>query len=126
MGRKIAAVFSGCIYGSIGIAGILLPDPVGQGVGVKLTVHEHQAAFRFLRQFACVQLCDGDVMLPTGTDALQQNSAANKIASKFFPISHKLLMGDLPRVELFARQKIPGWDAWGNEIASDIQLAERS
>ena len=36
------------------------------------------------------------------------------------------LMGNLPRVELFARQKTPGWDAWGNEIASDITLAERS
>lgn len=36
------------------------------------------------------------------------------------------LMGDLPRVELFARQKTAGWAAWGNEIASDISLAERS
>ena len=35
------------------------------------------------------------------------------------------LMGDLPRLELFARQKAPGWDVWGNEIASDITLAER-
>ena len=26
------------------------------------------------------------------------------------------LMGDLPRVELFARQTVPGWDAWGNEV----------
>lgn len=26
------------------------------------------------------------------------------------------LMGDKPRIELFARQRIPGWDAWGNEI----------
>jgi N6-adenosine-specific RNA methylase IME4 len=26
------------------------------------------------------------------------------------------LMGDLPRIELFARHKIPGWDAWGNEV----------
>ena len=26
------------------------------------------------------------------------------------------LMGDLPRVELFARQTAPGWDAWGNEV----------
>ena len=31
-------------------------------------------------------------------------------------------MGDLPRVELFARQIPPGWDAWGNEIKSTIQL----
>lgn len=26
------------------------------------------------------------------------------------------LVGDLPRIELFARQKISGWDCWGNEI----------
>lgn len=26
------------------------------------------------------------------------------------------LCGDLPRIELFARQKVDGWDAWGNEV----------
>jgi len=26
------------------------------------------------------------------------------------------LMGDLPRIELFARQKVDGWDCWGNEV----------
>jgi len=26
------------------------------------------------------------------------------------------LVGDLPRIELFARQKTDGWDVWGNEI----------
>jgi len=26
------------------------------------------------------------------------------------------ICGDLPRIELFARDKTPGWDAWGNEI----------
>ena len=26
------------------------------------------------------------------------------------------LMGDLPRIELFARQKTEGWDSWGNEL----------
>ena len=26
------------------------------------------------------------------------------------------LCGDLPRIELFARQKFDGWDAWGNEV----------
>ena len=35
------------------------------------------------------------------------------------------LMGDLPRIELFARASPPGWDVWGNEVASDIRLAER-
>jgi len=29
------------------------------------------------------------------------------------------LFGDLPRIELFARQKTDGWDAWGNEIVDD-------
>ena len=26
------------------------------------------------------------------------------------------LCGDLPRIELFARQQVEGWDSWGNEI----------
>ena len=26
------------------------------------------------------------------------------------------LCGDLPRIELFARQQVDGWDNWGNEI----------
>ena len=34
------------------------------------------------------------------------------------------LMGDLPRVELFAREKCGGWDAWGNEVESDINMTE--
>ena len=32
------------------------------------------------------------------------------------------LMGDLTRIELFARQKVEGWDCWGNEVESDIEL----
>ena len=27
-----------------------------------------------------------------------------------------------PRIELFARQKTEGWDVWGNEVESDIEL----
>ena len=30
------------------------------------------------------------------------------------------LMGDVPRVELFARQSPPGWDVWGNEVESTL------
>ena len=26
------------------------------------------------------------------------------------------LCGDLPRIELFAREKVNGWDCWGNEV----------
>lgn len=26
------------------------------------------------------------------------------------------LLGDVPRIELFARERVLGWDAWGNEV----------
>jgi N6-adenosine-specific RNA methylase IME4 len=32
------------------------------------------------------------------------------------------LFGDIPRIELFARQKTEGWDVWGDEVESDIAL----
>jgi len=32
------------------------------------------------------------------------------------------LCGDLPRIELFAREKTEGWDVWGNEVESDVEL----
>jgi len=32
------------------------------------------------------------------------------------------LCGDLPRIELFARQNVNGWDAWGNEVAESVNL----
>jgi len=32
------------------------------------------------------------------------------------------LAGDVPRIELFARQTTPGWDVWGNEVTSSITL----
>ncbi|WP_329381801.1 MT-A70 family methyltransferase [Anaerofustis sp. HA2171] len=32
------------------------------------------------------------------------------------------LIGDLPRVELFARTKSDGWDVWGNEIDCDLKI----
>jgi len=32
------------------------------------------------------------------------------------------LCGNISRLELFSRQKIEGWDSWGNEIENDIEL----
>ena len=32
------------------------------------------------------------------------------------------LLGDLPRVELFAREKCVGWHIWGNELENDVEL----
>lgn len=32
------------------------------------------------------------------------------------------LVGDVPRIELFARQKTEGWDVWGNEVPDSVDL----
>ena len=32
------------------------------------------------------------------------------------------LMGDVPKIELFARRTSPGWDVWGNEVECDVEL----
>ena len=34
------------------------------------------------------------------------------------------LCGDVPRVELFAREKTEGWDVWGNQVESTIALTQ--
>ena len=35
------------------------------------------------------------------------------------------LMGDVPRIELFARERTDGWDVFGNEVESDITLDQK-
>jgi len=35
------------------------------------------------------------------------------------------MVGDLPRIELFARQRYEGWDAWGNEVTNQTQSSLR-
>ena len=32
------------------------------------------------------------------------------------------LMGDLPRIELFARNNSEGWDAWGNQVERSVMI----
>ena len=34
------------------------------------------------------------------------------------------LLGEVPRLELFARRPSPGWDVWGNEVESDVVLEQ--
>jgi N6-adenosine-specific RNA methylase IME4 len=35
------------------------------------------------------------------------------------------LMGDVPRIELFARQRTEGWSTWGDEIECDVEIPLR-
>lgn len=60
---------------------------------------------------------------PLFTESQKQNVFAPKPKkgehSKKPPIVRDLiveLLGDLPRIELFARERVEGWDAWGDEI----------
>lgn len=34
------------------------------------------------------------------------------------------LLGDVPRLEMFARQRAEGWDAWGNEVPPEERKIE--
>lgn len=56
-------------------------------------------------------------LFPRGKHSAKPTEIRNQITE---------LMGDLPRIELFAREKTEGWDVWGNEVKSDIELAEKS
>lgn len=50
-------------------------------------------------------------------DTLKHSQKPTEIRDKIV-----MMVGDLPRIELFARQKTEGWDVWGNEVESDIKL----
>ena len=52
------------------------------------------------------QVCDAKIA--------EHSRKPNEIRSRIVE-----LFGDLPRIELFARQKTEGWDVWGNEIDSE-------
>ena len=51
------------------------------------------------------------IISPVEAHSKKPDKARDKIVS---------LLGDLPRVELFARQTPPGWDVWGNEVESTV------
>lgn len=64
---------------------------------------------------------------------VKDNSISQMIMTPKMPHSRKpaevrerivQLLGELPRIELFARKKVEGWDCWGNEVDSDIDLEE--
>lgn len=47
------------------------------------------------------------VLSPRGRHSVKPIEVRDRIVS---------LIGDLPRIELFARQTAEGWDSWGNEV----------
>ncbi len=55
------------------------------------------------------------VLAPTQEHSKKPDEARKRIVK---------LMGDVPRIELFARQSTPGWDVWGNEVSSTVDIFE--
>lgn len=50
------------------------------------------------------------VFSPRGSHSVKPPEVRDRIVA---------LMGDNPRIELFARQAVAGWDCWGNEAPND-------
>lgn len=81
---------------------------------------------------ANAELC---LLATRGTPSRVDAGISQLVVSDVMEHSHKpaivrerivQLMGDLPRIELFARRKVEGWDCWGNEVESDITLEKIS
>jgi site-specific DNA-methyltransferase (adenine-specific) len=53
------------------------------------------------------------IMAPIGQHSEKPDEVRKRIVE---------ICGNRRRIELFAREKVKGWDAWGNEIDSDITL----
>ena len=53
----------------------------------------------------------------------QRNECHSEKPAKFYGLVKSL--GE-PRIDLFARKKRSGWDCWGNEVESDIELRPTS
>lgn len=53
------------------------------------------------------------ILAPVGEHSTKPAEARQRIVD---------LMGDLSRIELFARGRAPGWEAWGNELPKAAEL----
>ena len=59
-------------------------------------------------------------ILSTWFEVKRPHNAHSKKPEFFQDMIEKIT--DVPRLEMFARRKREGWDVWGNEVESDIDL----
>ena len=57
------------------------------------------------------------VMSPLGAHSAKPPEVRERIVT---------LLGDRPRIELFARERPDGWDTWGNQVECDVDLPMRT
>lgn len=55
------------------------------------------------------------IYAPIGKHSKKPNETRNRIVR---------LCGDIPRIELFARNATEGWDIWGNEVDSTVNISD--
>jgi N6-adenosine-specific RNA methylase IME4 len=53
------------------------------------------------------------IVAPVGRHSAKPDEARQRLVQ---------LMGDVSRVELFARTAAPGWDVWGNQVESTVEV----
>lgn len=68
----------------------------------------------------------GNIPYPRGARNIRQFLSEKRTQHSSKPIEIKeritKMFPSSPRIELFSRQKTDGWDVWGNEVESDIDL----
>jgi site-specific DNA-methyltransferase (adenine-specific) len=63
-----------------------------------------------VKQVIIEEINDNLLIAPRGRHSAKPNEARNRIIR---------LIGDVPRIELFARERIAGWDYWGLEVSEE-------
>lgn len=104
------------IVAALDAEGLLLPTlHVGQGQSTRANAELVLLAFR-----GRLQRVAADVRQPLLSPLLPEHSR------KPDEVHHRIerLLGDRPRIELFARRRMPGWDAWGDQVpcGSDVEI----
>ena len=91
-----------------------MSNPRGDGLG-KYTISnaEYCLISRRGKYFRNAKNVKQIVMSPKEVHSKKPSEVRERIVS---------LCGDLPRVELFARENLEGWDVWGNEVDCDVSL----
>jgi N6-adenosine-specific RNA methylase IME4 len=53
------------------------------------------------------------------------NAPRGKHSAKPHEVNERIvrLLGDVPRIEMFARHSVDGWDVWGDEVDCDLEIA---
>jgi len=62
--------------------------------------------------------------LESFNESVEARNKGHSIKPDLFRDKIVELCGDLPRIELFARESNPGWDVWGKEVQSSIDFSK--